>query len=479
MKRFFKILICLIIFVIILVSILLKVGEFLVPEWNDEWGNTSIVKNFYALEKNSIDVLAVGSSHVIKGFSALELFENYGISAYGLGTEQQSLMNSLAWIKESQKTQNEKIVLLEAHMFFEQTPEAQNRKGMDNMKLSWNKIQCAYYDSKQRNSFENFVSLIFPITRYHSRWSEVINSVGEKKEIYPNYRGYAFSNEICGNKDYKTLDETIKTEKEFFWDYEKLLEKTIKYCKSKNIELIIYKGPDMDWDMERHNAVARVAKENDITFLDFNLKDLSEEIQFDYANDCEYLNHTNIFGAEKVSNYLGKYISENYEISDKRNDPNYDYLVDEEKTYNYVKENGKIVTYFEPVEYIDALKSEDFTVVYVKNYNMNDGNDKFRNLIDRLGFNYDKVSQPNYCAIYENGQIVYEEGANSNIHVERKIGNFNNLVVNTENMSIKFNDKEQSLLQPGFNIFIYNNKTNSIVENSFISYHNGNTTMGR
>ena len=76
MKKFLKIFICLIVFIIILVLILLKVGEFLVPEWNDEWGNTSIVKNFYALEKNSIDVLAVGSSHVIKGFSALELFEN-------------------------------------------------------------------------------------------------------------------------------------------------------------------------------------------------------------------------------------------------------------------------------------------------------------------------------------------------------------------------------------------------------------------
>ena len=86
-----------IIFLIILVFVMLKLGDFVIPEWNDEWLNTSTVKNFYDLDKNSIDVFAVGSSHIIKGFSSLELYKNYGISAYGLGTEQQSLMNSYAW----------------------------------------------------------------------------------------------------------------------------------------------------------------------------------------------------------------------------------------------------------------------------------------------------------------------------------------------------------------------------------------------
>lgn len=474
-----KIIISVIIFLIITIFVLLKIGEILVPEWNDEWGNTSIVKNFYALDKNSIDVLAVGSSHVIKGFSALELFRNYGISAYGLGTEQQSLMNSLAWIKESLKTQNEKIVLLEAHMFFEETPEPQNRKGMDNMKLSLNKIECAYYDSIQRNSFENFVSLLFPITRYHSRWSEVLNECGKTTEVYPNYRGYSFSNEICGNKEYKTLDENIKEEEQFFWEYEKILVKTINYCKKNNVELILYKGPDMDWDMKRHNAVKRVADENGITFLDFNLKELSEEINFDYANDCEFLNHTNIFGAEKVSNYLGKYISENYQIEDKRENPEYEYLTKQVEEYSCVVENGKIVDYFDPQQYIEALKSKNLTVVYVKNCNMNDGSEKFKGLINALGFNMDKVNMPNFCAIYENGEIVFEEGSNENIKLERKVDGFNDLKINTGNLSINFSGTEESLSYPGFNVFIYNNKTNSIVESSFIGFQNGNTVMGR
>lgn len=477
--KILKRIIAIIIFLILLVWILLKAGSFLVPVWNDEWINTTVVKEFYALPKNSIDVLTVGSSHVIKGFSALELYKNYGIAAYGVGTEQQSLMNSLAWVKESLKYQDEKIVLLEAHMFFEETPEPQNRKGMDNMKFSLNKMECAYYDSKQRNSFENFVSLIFPITRYHSRWNEVWNSRGENTPGYPSYMGYSFSNEICGNKDYKTLDETITDEKPFFWEYENILVKFINYCKKKNLELIIYKGPDMDWDMERHNAVKRVADENNVEFLDFNLKNLSEEIEFNYANDCENLNHTNIFGAEKVSNYLGKYISERYQIEDKRNKPEYSNYEKKLEEYRYATENGKIVTYFEAGKYMDALKNEDFTVVYVKNCFMNDGKEEFKGLVDRLGLNIDKVSMPNYCAIYENGEFVLEEGSNENIQIERKVDKFNDLLINTGNVSINFAGNERSLFYPGFNIFIYNNKTHSIVESSFIGYEDGITRMGR
>lgn len=477
--KILKRIIAVIVFLIILILVLLKIGDFLVPVWNDEWINTTVVKDFYALPKDSIDVLAVGSSHVIKGFSALELYENYGISAYGLGTEQQSLMNSFAWVKESLKYQDEKIVLLETHMFFEETPEPQNRKGMDNMKFSLNKMECAYYDSKERNSFENFVSLMFPITRYHSRWSEVWSSKGEKNTGYPNYRGYSFSNEICGNQDYKTLDETITEEEPLFWEYEDILLKMINYCKKKNIELILYKGPDMDWDMKRHNTVKRIANENDITFFDFNLKELSEEIEFNYANDCEYLNHTNIFGAEKVSNYLGKYLSEKYEIEDKRENQEYEYLEKQAKQYGYIKENGKLVDYFDAGLYIDALKSENFTVVYLKNCFMNDGSQNFKKLVDELGFNIDKVNMPNYCAIYENGEIVVEEGSNDNIHIERKVDGFNNLVINTGNMSINFSGNERSLFYPGFNILVYNNKTHTMVESSFIGVQNGVITMGR
>ncbi len=473
-----KILLGVIIFFVILVVVMLKLGDFLVPKWNDEWLNTSTVKNFYNLEKNSLDVLAVGSSHVIKGFSSLELYKNYGISAYGLGTEQQSPYNSLAFIKESLKTQKEKVVLLEMHMFFEETPEPQNRKGFDNMKLSFNKIEAAYKDSVQRNSFENFASLIFPILRYHSRFSEVLSNKEEPLGP-PNYRGYSLSSEVCGNLDYVTLDESIKEEKPFIADYEEYLEKIINYCKKKNIGLILYKNPDMDWDMQRYNAVKRVADKFNVPYIDFNLEKISKEIDFLYAADCELLNHTNIYGAEKITNYLGKYIKENYEIEDKRGNEKYSYLEKQLEEYNDAVQNGKIVNMFDVAQYVEAIKKENYSVVYVKNQFVNTNNENYNKIINGLGLTLQKVEKPNYYAIFENGVLKEEEGSDEVLDVKTVIDVNRPVQINTQSGSIVFEGEERSCFHPGIEILVYNNKTNQLLECSFINLDNGAIVMGR
>ncbi len=477
--KLLKTLISIIAFFIILIIIMLKLGNLVVPEWNDEWLNTSTVKNFYNLDKNSLDVLAVGSSHVIKGFSSLELYKNYGISSYGIGTEQQSLYNSLAWIKESLKTQNEKVVLLEAHMFFEETPEPQNRKGFDNMKLSLNKIEAAYQDSVQRNSFENFASLIFPILRFHSRIGDLIQGKVEEVIPSPNYRGYSLSNEVCGNLEYVTLDETIKTEKPFFANYEKYLTKTINYCKSKNINIILYKGPDMDWDMERYNAVKRVADENGVPYLDFNLEKLSKEIDFNYASDCEFLNHTNIYGAQKVTNYLGKYIKENFEIEDKRGKDEFAYLDEQAKSYDYAVQNAKLVNVFDPIKYMDDLKNENFSVIYLKSNLINTNDENYNKIITGIGLDAQKLEKPNYYAIFENGKLKEEEGSDEVLAIETVVNEDKKVQLNTQSSSIYFEGIERSCFHPGLIIVVYNNKTNQVIESSYINLDNGALVMGR
>ena len=160
-------------FLVILIIVIDFVGQIFIPRWNDEWIATPIIKDFYDLPKNSLDVLAVGSSQVVRGFSGLELYKNYGISAYGIGTGQQSIQSSYAWIKESTKTQNEKVVCLEIKMLFEDTPEEQNRKALDNMKFSSNKLESIIDIAWKEKSYETFISYLFPITRFHSRWKEI------------------------------------------------------------------------------------------------------------------------------------------------------------------------------------------------------------------------------------------------------------------------------------------------------------------
>ena len=472
-------------FLIILLVVVLKLGDFLKPEWNDEWINTAVVQDFYALPKNSIDILAVGSSQLIKGFSGLELYKNYGYSAYGIGTEQQSLMNSYAFIKESLKYQKEKVILFETKMTFEETPEPQNRKGIDNMKLSMNKINLIWNDSRQRGSFENFFSLLFPVTRFHSRWNEIIHGKEYTNvQNYPNYMGYSLTGEISGDLTYKNLDETVTERAEYYKNNEKNLQNIIDICKEKGIKLIFYKNPDQDWDMERYNTVKDMADKNEIPYIDFNLKKYCDEIDFDYSSDSQTLNHLNIYGTEKVMDYLGKYISENcdVEITDKRNDEAYSFLKEKYDAYALDVMNKKIPNMFAVGEYLDALSSKDLTLCITKNSGFNGVlSEESKNQIKRIGINLPLLeSSKNYCAVIESGKVLYEEGKNTKIEKEITLENVHNVkLIAGELPEIYFDKADVSKRHAGLNILIYNNKNKVIVETGFIDFENGHLMCGR
>lgn len=481
MKEKIQLIIKIAVFLIVLLSVVIASGKVLIPKWYDEWNNTAIVDDFYKLPKNTLDVLTVGSSQVIKGFSALQLYRDYGMSAYGLGTEQQSIQGSYAWIKESLKTQQEKVVLYEVKMLFEDTPEPQYRKTIDNMKFSLNKLELiANASLVDQKSITNFISYIFPITRFHSRWFELTSTDFTKEgEKTPNYRGYSLKNGRSGEESYKVLDETIQTEQEITENRVKYFNKIVNLCEENNIKLVLFKLPDLDWDTERYNATCKLAEENKLEYIDFNTEKYYNEIDFNYANDTEVLNHLNILGTEKVTNYLGKYISENCEIEDKRGKEEYSHLDNELTIYNYDLQNKQLVNIFEPGKYIEALKSDNFTVVIVKNNINLDDSEACKDFIAKLGLDFEKVKADNYCAVFENGQKKIEEASSDVIEIESVLDN-KKMVISTKGKgSILVEQKEFSIKNPGFDLMIYNNKNHEFVESSYIGYENGIITVGR
>lgn len=466
-------------FLVILIIVIDFVGQIFIPRWNDEWIATPIIKDFYDLPKNSLDVLAVGSSQVVRGFSGLELYKNYGISAYGIGTGQQSIQSSYAWIKESTKTQNEKVVCLEIKMLFEDTPEEQNRKALDNMKFSSNKLESIIDIAWKEKSYETFISYLFPITRFHSRWKEIgsENFIEEIKAT--NYRGYSLENEVSGNLDYVPVENNIPYDAFIEEERYECINNIIKYCKEKNIGLIFFKMLDMDWDIERHNRVEKIAKENDITFFDFNMKDLMNEVDLLYAADTSRNNHLNIYGAEKTTNYLGEYIKEHYDIEDKRGKDEYKHLDRQLEQYNNDVQNAKIVNIFNPNEYIEALNQKNFTVILVKNNLPNATTLEYNKMINDLGLDISKVYKSNYYAIIEDGKVIAEEGADQNIHLETMVDTVRPFIIDTQKASINFEGTEQSNFHQGFDVLVYNNKSNNVVESSYINFENGIPVIGR
>ena len=73
----------------------------------------------------------------------------------------------------------------------------------------------------------------------------------------------------------------------------------------------------------QYNYIADLIEPYGYTFL--NLNDYYEEIGIDFETDFyDYGGHANAFGAEKTTEFLGKYLNEHYTLPDKRGQEGYE-----------------------------------------------------------------------------------------------------------------------------------------------------------
>lgn len=103
--------------------------------------------------------------------------------------------------------------------------------------------------------------------------------------------------------------------------------------------MMMFESPTYtSWNLKKSNQINQICVENNIKFIDFNL--MLDEIGFDSVRDYrDKGNHLNYYGAMKVTKYLGKFISENFNLENHMNQEGY------EKWYEsyqiYLKEEAK------------------------------------------------------------------------------------------------------------------------------------------
>ena len=134
------------VFLAILVSSLLAINSILTPKFNFRnsiWPTTSTYKQFYEMDRDSVDVLFIGSSVVVNAFIPQEIYNEYGIRSYNLGSEQQSIFLSYYWLKEALRFQKPQAVVLDLKFMGNSHPEnpintveTLQRKCLDPMKWS-------------------------------------------------------------------------------------------------------------------------------------------------------------------------------------------------------------------------------------------------------------------------------------------------------------------------------------------------------
>lgn len=323
-------------FVVLLVLSLLAASAIMTPKWIS--GTSPIthqIDGFYDLPKNSVDVLFLGSCNIYNAYNPLILWEREGITCYVLGSSDQELWNSYYYLKEALDYQKPKVVVLESLMFtYEESPEpneAYHRRAVDYMRLSHHKYELTkkFIEVENKwnaeNGIENMDPLLnqfgylFPLIRYHSRWSELTEEDFSYLWDKQNPMGmggtpvFTYPDAPVTNYTFSAKEGETVTVKEGVMEYFLQLK---ELCDENGIELLLVKSPTMHYWNSAHNEIMKdIAQTYDIPFLDYNLL---LEPNSNYFHENRRL-RLNAYGMQVFSDSLSDYLVENYALTPTQN----------------------------------------------------------------------------------------------------------------------------------------------------------------
>lgn len=304
-----------IVFLLILTLLLCVLSYIVIPKNNsEEYGmKYNEICGILGEKENSIDVIIFGDSETIASTMPMKIWENHGFTSYVCGTPGQTLTDSWKIAYEALKKQKPKMIILETDHFYSST--------------------------RITEPIAKIVNVLLPITEYHNRWKSLKSEdfFGKIDYTYTNInKGYHYVGNVlpCDDSNYMTYTDDITQIPKANKEYVHLLN---KYCKYNDIEFVLMSAPSVkNWNYAKHNAVQKFAQEENIEFLDLNEK--KDVLKIDWSKETgDEGDHVNYWGAIKVSNYLGKWLSDKHIFEDHKSDEYYqqwnDDLIEFNKQY--------------------------------------------------------------------------------------------------------------------------------------------------
>lgn len=308
------------------------------PKYQDRTPEGSLTEEYYR-EKTEHDVLLIGDCEVFSNVSPVTLYNEYGITSYIRGSAQQLVWHSYYLLEDALQTETPKVVIYNvlALKYGEPQSEAYNRMTIDGMRWGTAKVGAIKASSV---ADEDMLSYVFPLLRFHSRWSELTEEDWTYlfKKGTVSHNGYLMRTEV--RPATKTPTPAPLTDPHLPASSMEWLEKIYQLCKENSISLVLMKSPSIEpyWYEEWDTDIREFADSHGIVY--WNTLKANDEIGIDYATDtCDMGQHLNVYGAEKLSLWLGEKLKETNELPDRRTDETY-VSVWAEKTERYEQEKA-------------------------------------------------------------------------------------------------------------------------------------------
>lgn len=343
------------------------------PKYAEDILEGNFTSEYYE-ETTKHDVIMIGDCEVYENFDPVYLWKNYGITSYIRGNAQQLAWHSYYMLEDTLKYETPKVVIYNVQALTHREPQREeyNRMALDGMKWSKTKYEAIRASMCEG---ENMLDYIFPLLRYHQRILDLSESdltyywkprhithngyymridvlpvsesdvadptwlLGEENteetdsedgapeedddfidDPWGDIEGADDDEEDSSDTKMPVIDDAEKGEP--FGSYPlEYLDRIRTLCEEHGIQLLLIKAPSLAprWYSSDNEQVTGYAEKHDLPYINFY--ELLEETGIDYETDTyDGGLHMNLSGADKLSAYLGKILTQEYGITDHRND---------------------------------------------------------------------------------------------------------------------------------------------------------------
>ena len=297
-------------------------------------GKRGNILNYYAEPDDTLDVVTIGASTIAYYWNATRAWNDYGFTSYNYATSSMKGGTYLAALKDVLKTQSPELVVIEARLFTRSNTTGDKTIGARHLLDTWDynlsrlqavKYYCDTLDISWKESIDLYVDLIY----YHDNYKALITPFNW--ELADNRIEYGASSEKGHTSNSKVRifqdpsDLLSDTSKRMDSQAETHLRDILEYCQQKDIQVMLMATPVVinKTEVGRFHQIGQIAEEYGVPFLDTNF--YYEQMGLDFTQDFGDVHHVSILGSDKFTDFFGKYLKENYDLPDHRNDPAFDY----------------------------------------------------------------------------------------------------------------------------------------------------------
>lgn len=293
------------------------------------------------------EVLFFGNSHMGCAAYPMELWRDWGITSFNMAGAGNPMPSSYWMMKNALHNASPKVIVIDCYRLRYNTMIDVNKGTLhtqtDPLPLTADKMRmiCDLLESPNDR-----LEFAWSFAVYHERWQELNRidfepEIGVAKSRYTGFYDVAPPIEMA-ERPAETVAFTSKGTE--------YLRRMIEECQSRGIEvLLVYLPfPALEEEWQEALCMEQIAEEygiSSINFLELQIADL--------GTDCYDENsHLNGSGGRKVTEYLGQYLVEHYDLEDHRGEAEY---ADWDEDYRQYTDNK--------LETLEQLESLDNTLV--------------------------------------------------------------------------------------------------------------------